>query len=180
MWVLPFQLSSSFVSGWYNVWNQGCINVCLFIGFIFELVTRGIQNAEYRGNIKNWRLWSAVEAKQQHCLERKNFIWWVRLHAGVGLEPTGNSVIYSLSVSADRQEVNGFHVSARFGVGWLLIRQSAQVGSQDKHRLGSWFSSHDFSRQQCGWIKSYQKNTTESICAYALSLYAFTIIMVLA
>lgn len=147
MWVLPFQLSSNFASGWYNMWKKyECMFVCSLVLF-FNSSPEEFRILEVQGtlkichNDKNWRLWKAVEAKKQHCLEWKSFIWWVRLHAGVGLEPSGNLMIYSLSASADRQEVNGLYVSACFNVGWLFIRQTAPVKSQYKPRFGSLFSS---------------------------------------
>lgn len=118
--------------------------ICLFV-HLFYFSSHPQKNSEYWKQIvchngKNWRLWKAVEAKKEHCIEWKGFIWWVRLCAGVGLEPGGNLMIYSLSASADRQEINGLYISACSSVGWFFIRQTAPVRSQYKHRFGFWFS----------------------------------------
>lgn len=121
--------------------------VRLFAGFIFAAhPCRNSECWKYRElekvchSGKTWRGWEAAEAKKQHCLAWTSFIWWARLRAGVGLEPSGNVMIYSLSASADRQEANGLYVRACFSVGWLFIRQTAPGRSQYKHSFCSCFS----------------------------------------
>lgn len=56
-------------------------------------------------------------------------------------------MIYSLSASADRQEVNRLCMSAAFSAGWLFIRQTAPVEKPMQHRFGSCFTFYSFPRQ---------------------------------